>query len=266
MFTEEGIWYSARLIAANISQYIVVLYILLAGVLLSDHVKENFGKESTKKTLRSGVEYMIQTYVTEEQIFQVSASISTLMGSFIGQLNETGVANFDCSAVAVRGEAIFAETCKEFLGCDPKESAASLCALLDMPQQDGLTQLTFLKGAGLDADLLISQIERALQQSVDESVDSLYPSQEYMLTVPIAIGVAVAVLVSLYLAVSYLPSITATILQLRSGVIPTLSDKKLNSYRAAVRLNSEAFSVRSDIPPRSHTTRHSFNSRIRLHS
>jgi dolichyl-phosphate-mannose--protein O-mannosyl transferase len=48
-----------------------------------------------------------------------------------------------------------------------------------------------------------------------------------------AIGTAVAFLTSIYLAVTFLPSITSTILQLRSGAIPTLHDKDFNKYRVA---------------------------------
>ena len=48
LFCEEGIWYSARLIAANLSQYIVVLYTLLAGVYYARVVSENFDLEESK--------------------------------------------------------------------------------------------------------------------------------------------------------------------------------------------------------------------------
>lgn len=78
------------------------------------------------------------------------------------------------------------------------------------------------------------QVRIAMETSIDNSVESLYPSEDYMITVPISIGVFVAVFTSLFLAVSYLPSITSTTLQLRTGVIPTLAEQKLNQYRAAV--------------------------------
>ena len=84
---------------------------------------------------------------------------------------------------------------------------------------------------GLD---FLDQVRIAMETSIDNSVESLYPSEDYMITVPISIGVVVAVFTSLFLAVSYLPSITSTTLQLRTGVVPTLSEQKLNQYRAAV--------------------------------
>ena len=74
-----------------------------------------------------------------------------------------------------------------------------------------------------------------MEQSIDDSVESLYPNDDYMINIPLVIGVIIAILTSLFLAVSYLPSITSTTLQLRTGVIPTLSEEKLNQYRAAVR-------------------------------
>lgn len=50
---------------------------------------------------------------------------------------------------------------------------------------------------------------------------------------PIAAATLVAFLVSLYLATVYLPSHTTTILQLRSGVIPTLKDRNFFRFRRA---------------------------------
>ncbi len=50
---------------------------------------------------------------------------------------------------------------------------------------------------------------------------------------PLILGTIVAFLTSVYLAVTFLPSITSTILQLRSGVIPTLKYNDFDKYRRA---------------------------------
>jgi preprotein translocase subunit SecY len=48
-----------------------------------------------------------------------------------------------------------------------------------------------------------------------------------------AVATVFAFFTSIYLATTFLPSITSTILQLRSGVIPTLRHKDFNKYRVA---------------------------------
>ena len=125
----------------------------------------------------------------------------------------------------------------DFLGCDSNSTlvrAESLCALLQIPDLNTMDQFTLLDGAGLNAATLVNEMEAVMDEGISYAVDSLYPMDDYMLVVPMAVGIAMALLTTLYLAMSYLPSIAATTIQLRTGVIPTLSEKKLNLYRAAV--------------------------------
>lgn len=50
---------------------------------------------------------------------------------------------------------------------------------------------------------------------------------------PVATATVIAFVVSVYLATTYLPSVTSTTLKLRSGVIPSLRDKNFHQYRVA---------------------------------
>ena len=54
-----------------------------------------------------------------------------------------------------------------------------------------------------------------------------------MITVPLVIGVIVAFVVALNLSVNYIPSVTSTILKLRSGLIPLVGNPLLRQYRSA---------------------------------
>ena len=49
--------------------------------------------------------------------------------------------------------------------------------------------------------------------------------------IPAALGTVVAFVVCLVFAFTFLPSVTSTILKLRSGVFPTLLDKRFNNIR-----------------------------------
>ena len=51
------------------------------------------------------------------------------------------------------------------------------------------------------------------------------------LVIPAALGTVVAFVVCLVFAFTFLPSVTSTILKLRSGVFPTLLDKRFNNIR-----------------------------------
>ena len=54
-----------------------------------------------------------------------------------------------------------------------------------------------------------------------------------MVLVPMVVGVTVAFLTTVFLAVAYIPSVATTILKLRCGYIPTLRNPEFNNYRRA---------------------------------
>ena len=51
--------------------------------------------------------------------------------------------------------------------------------------------------------------------------------------IPMILGSVTAFITAFSLAVTYIPSVTSTTLQLRSGVIPTLRNPRFNRYRFA---------------------------------
>jgi hypothetical protein len=120
------------------------------------------------------------------------------------------------------------------ISCHPDADADYLCAFAGngtRGSEIGVTQkLALLQASGFDVVALQSTLQAALDDAAKTSVDSLYPSSDYMYAF---IGTAFAFLTSVYLAVTFLPSITSTILQLRSGVIPTLNTKDFNKFRVA---------------------------------
>lgn len=234
LFKREGVWYSARLMAASAAQYIVVVYMVLAGLRLIREAEESFDEEHTRQTMHKYVNYLISNQVDQEEVLEFSSEISGMMGSLLGTLNKTGVVDYDCSGVLLRGSEVFTQTCPEFLQCEVNQSAVTLCALLEDPTLDNYTQMTLLGGTGLNTTLLMTVVTEIIQNSLDESINSMYPKDSYMITLPLIVATIMALIVSTLLAVSYLPSITSTTLQLRSGVIPSLTDKELNKYRVAV--------------------------------
>ena len=76
-------------------------------------------------------------------------------------------------------------------------------------------------------------VQSQLQGVIDEATESLYPEEEYMLTIPLSVAVMVAISTALRLAMAYLPGVTTTILKLRAGVIPSLHSPDFEKYRVA---------------------------------
>jgi hypothetical protein len=85
----------------------------------------------------------------------------------------------------------------------------------------------------IDNAVLQSVDPLTLQTVVGEAVASLYPQEQYMITAPLVLGAVIAFIVSLNLAVSFVPSVTSTILKLRCGVLPLKESPLLEQYRVA---------------------------------
>jgi hypothetical protein len=128
------------------------------------------------------------------------------------------------------------ENCAQISGmieCNMSAPVNFLCPLLQTNNLTVAQTQALLEAAGFNTTALNDATRVALQQAVDESVDSLYPSDKYMVIVPMAMGTAVAFITAVWLAVTYMPSVATTILRLRCGEIPTLRDPEFSNRRFA---------------------------------
>jgi hypothetical protein len=204
----------------------------LAGILLIQRTIDEYDPEETKEELHEIIEYVLDTSNDECLVYEVASKLSGAVRTFLASLSDKQAIYLNGSDI-IEGSGIdtLNSLCPSFLGCDQNSTVLCLCALIEVQDLDGYTQLGLLDALGLNTSVILDITRNALQQSVNQSVDSLYPSQLYMLTIPMTF--ALAVIVALSLAVSYLPSITSTILQLQSRVIPTLHEETLEKYRKA---------------------------------
>jgi hypothetical protein len=130
------------------------------------------------------------------------------------------------------------EACKfseGYYGCDSNITADYyLCTFAqNQSQLDISQQLALLQASGFNSSTFENATHLAFQEAANSSVESLYPSQEYMIKFPLILGTITAFMTSIYLAVTFLPSVTSTILQLRCGKIPTMSNEDFPKFRAA---------------------------------
>lgn len=67
--------------------------------------------------------------------------------------------------------------------------------------------------------------EEAINRTIDNVADSLYPQEQYMVEVPMIVATTIAFIYTLALVFVYIPSVASTTLQFRSGVIPFFRDE-----------------------------------------
>jgi hypothetical protein len=232
-FAKDGLWLSTRLIASNIAQYIVSLYTLLLGLELTRTVSKNYDSVSSKQYLRKTLNSTLDRAVDEGLVTRLSSNVSSLVGDFLSTTTMSEDKN--CSSTP---ESIFEMFCQsvpatDTFQCDESADVNYICPLIGARDLNGFQKMALLDAAGFDADSLAATAQSYIQQAVDATVDSLYPSEKYMVVVPLAIGTVVAFSTAAYLALTYIPSVATTILKLRSGAIPTLRDSHFNKYRVA---------------------------------
>jgi hypothetical protein len=232
-FREEGLWLSARLLASNMAQFLVTIFVLIAGIQLCKRVGEQYDIEAAKRQAGEYLDLLFNRSVPPELVEGLAANYSLLLADYLGNIgyneicaarNFTDISQAGCELVG------------SYFQCDPDTNNDYICTLLDYANESntvGLLALGLLNGSGFDADYLVEVSQDALVAAAEASVDSIYPSEKYMVTVPCVIGCVVAFITAVSLAVTYIPSVTSTTLKLRSGVISTLKDRDFNRYRFA---------------------------------
>jgi hypothetical protein len=177
------------------------------------------------------VDQVVDNAISDDLVANVSSGMIDVVGSLASQSGD-----FDCSNYTAGAPDLFNTTCVwtgQTYECNGGSEVDYICSLINDDSMNASQKLALLSASGYDGNLLRAQVRSALQEAMDESVDNLYPSAKYMVVVPLAIGTAVAFLTAVYLAVTYIASVTKTILQLRCGAIETLRDKSFFRYRVA---------------------------------
>mmetsp|Transcript_2208 Transcript_2208/g.3214 ORF Transcript_2208/g.3214 Transcript_2208/m.3214 type:complete len:701 (+) Transcript_2208:187-2289(+) len=213
VFKKEGIPYSARMIASNVSQYLCIVAVLASASWLVPLFKDLFGREENRQKLQQYVSYIFNERLNEENARAFSLGVSTRVFSFLVSLNSSAAIDINCE--------------------EQNANAEALCTLLDLENMstDGYDLMSLLDAAGFSVGEILDETRQTLNSAVDTAVNSLFPEDLYMLMVPLYFGLTCATLTAAWLALGYLPSVTSTYIQLRTGVIPTLKDDLFNQYR-----------------------------------
>jgi len=191
IFTQEGLWLSAKTRANSLTMIIISFFILWVGITLTDATVKNLGKEN----IQAGVEIYINNTlnVVGETIISftesggdVNASASAVgaaLSSFLIENAQTS--SVDCSA--------FSDT---FAGMDTSEILSSLscegtsCSLFETDlicvlnglgddSTSGVLssgQLQVLQAVGFDINNLMTVMKGTLFAAISNAVNKLYPS------------------------------------------------------------------------------------------
>jgi hypothetical protein len=183
-YSEHGLWFSDRLISSNIAQYIVCVYVLIIGISLSRNALENYDEEKAKEQVSDVTAKILDTAVDEGLLNYMLRNFTSVLGSYVQDSER------NCTSSSLND--VFDSVC-EFgnnsdVVCDPTASVDYLCAFAEstagnetnLTSLDFTKQLGLLKASGFDVDTLNNTTRNFLDEAASASVDSLYPSSDYM--------------------------------------------------------------------------------------
>jgi hypothetical protein len=178
----EGLWFSARLLASNIAQYIVSVFVLLAGIGLTTSAKDNFSEANAKRDVTNFLDNSINTNTDPTQVQAVTTTIGNKITDYL-------VKNANCSGSYSQEALNFA--CGYVSGnyqCNPNATVNYICALANLTTFNSTAysataqaaQTAYLQASGFDASGTQQAVEDALAQASNNALDSFYPSKRFM--------------------------------------------------------------------------------------
>ena len=181
LFDEDGIWLSSRLVSNNMTQFVVCVFVVIAGVTLTQTTINDYNKEKAQRLAGEYMGLIFDRTVSEDAVTSVVATLGTYVSEFIGATsageawaqeqcaasNFTSLANDVCSLAAA------------YYQCEDN-ATDYLCEIVSGAPADSLLNLALLNSSGLDVDLVLNTTRTALQEAAANSADSIYPAESYM--------------------------------------------------------------------------------------
>jgi hypothetical protein len=205
-------------------------------------VIDNYGKDKAEAQLEWLVGTLMDHTIDESAITHAGLDVVSTVLTYISQLSTISLFDFNCSEVFQGGQETINSLCEidptgGYYNCSSLESdAEALCAIFENPdliRESPDLFLALLESTGLSVGDVRDTIRFQVASGLDSVTESLYPEELYMLTIPLGFVIFFAVVTALQLAISYIPSVTTTIIQLRTGVIPSLGNSAFEKYRVA---------------------------------
>jgi hypothetical protein len=180
LMTREGIWFSARLLASNISQYIVSVFVLLAGLALTMTAASNYDPANAQRIIENDLQKAVNVGFSQNLVNALSANVTNVVSSFLN-----GQTMIDCGNTHYTQESIN-QACQDVNGvyqCNPNSTINWLCAFINYNNTGAnanAQQAALLSISGFNTNATNTAFTTALQSSSNNALATLYPAQKYM--------------------------------------------------------------------------------------
>ena len=216
---------SARLLAGAMTQTVAAVFVLLVGIGVTTRAS-SYDPDNAAESLG-----LPNEPIPDEQVDQVVASLLTTVVEYVADATNITAACTGISTNITLNQCNFTATPIDCPGVTQDELA---CAVLEQQPTDELLTLNVLNASGLDLEEMTAVVTESITNATDAALSALMPSENYMVTIPMAVATLMAFLTAVWIASMSLPSAMATILKLRSGVIPSMRDPNFQRYREYV--------------------------------
>ncbi|KAL3903454.1 MAG: hypothetical protein SGILL_010439, partial [Bacillariaceae sp.] len=165
----------------NIAQYIVCVYVLIAGIQFSRYLLEEYSKEGAKNYIHNLTENFFEPHDNQEVVDIFMSNMNYYVGSYLADSNNNCTESDILSAEEVES---LCDLDAGFYACETSASSKYICTFAHAVSENSTQyeiehQLALLAGAGFNVSGLEESAIHALEEAADASVDSLYPSHEY---------------------------------------------------------------------------------------
>lgn len=224
LFSVEGIRFSGRLLVANLTQGLLAIFVILSGLTLTLRASQSF--DEAFESYDSNIFQLFDTTASDFLATDLTSTINSMVSNFAARM-------IDADCPSPDGSLPSCDVVSNITECLVNGSDY-LCTLVTYTSEtpnDPVVVMRLLQGSGWNAERAGLLTEEAVAEAVSDSISSLYPTERYMVTLPLTIGTFVTFFCALFLFLGLIPSATSTILKLRSGVIATLRDPIFNETK-----------------------------------
>lgn len=176
-----GVWLSDRLLSGNLAQYIVAIYVLVAGIQFSMYVVDEYTEEDAKTYIHNITSNFFQPQNNDNNVESFLSTFTANAATYITN-------DADCSTATIftpEEVDILCNVTDGIYECQEGRSQDILCTFA-LAASDNQTlydiehELALLSAAGFNVTGLETAAEGAIDRAADSSIDSLFPSSEYM--------------------------------------------------------------------------------------
>ena len=221
MFAKEGVWYSGRLLSSNFVQLLLVLFVLVGGITLTDEMNQQF---DDFPAVQDSLDSLFNSLTAEGASVGLTSAINRQFTTFLSNDAMMGGVCPTVNSTPHCNDVLDLANCILNNGTDP------FCTLVGYNRTTAPevwnfnTQNRLLALSGLNVDTIVGLSFTSLEEFLDDSIATLYPEERYMLILPMVIATATAVITAIRIFMEVLPATTTLILKFRCGEFPSLRD------------------------------------------